>query len=161
LVLDLAQVVAERHAQDLRDTWQGRALAATRGQGTVGAVLLSVLAHNFDEHMPVLLRAVFPGFDHLVPRGILTTAGRIMKNGAVVADVFRAVGKGGFIEKKVVLYRNEIALRDDFRRLADRLKFSDEDREQLFIAVKNWVVADYRLDPRMDPQDPDAKRLVH
>jgi hypothetical protein len=31
----------------------------------------------------------------------------------------------------------------------------------MFAAVKRWVVADRRLDPNMDPQDPDAKRLVH
>lgn len=149
----MPELLQDKLARDLRDTWQGRALATA--QGTTGAVLLSVLAHNYDEHMPVLLRAVFPGFVSIAAP-FLTTAARVMKNGAIVADVCRATGK---IDKKAVLYRNEIALRDDFRRLADRLKFSDEDRVEMFAAVKKWVVADYRLDPSMDPQDPDAKRL--
>ena len=55
---------------------------------------------------------------------------------------------------------SELALRNDFRRLADKIKLSDADRVELFAAVKNWVVADRRLDPTMDPKDPDAKRLV-
>jgi hypothetical protein len=66
---------------------------------------------------------------------------------------------GDGTEKWEVLYRNEVALRNDFRQLADRLKLNDADRIELFAAVKNWVVADRRLDPTMDPKDPDAKRL--
>lgn len=142
-----------RLAFDLRATWQARTLAAA--QGPTHSVLLSVLGHNYDDQLLVLLQAVYPGFTSITAP-FLCSAGRVMKNGAVVADVVRA---NGLIEKKVVLYRSEIALRDDFRRLADRLKLNDQDREQLFIAVQKWVVADYRLDPTMDPQDPDAKRL--
>lgn len=150
----LDQIIANKVAGELRATWQGRALAAA--QGTTGSVLLSVLAHNYDQQMAVLLRAVFPS--GISAKAILTSAGRVMKNGAIVADVGFADGR---VEKKCVLYRDEIALRDDFRRLADRLHFSDADRTELFAAVKKWVVADYRLDPAMDPNDPDAKRLVH
>lgn len=144
-----------RLAFDLRATWQSRALAAASGQ--TGAVLLSVLAHNYDDQMLTLLQVTFPGFTSITAP-FLTSAGRVMKNGAIVADVVRATGR---IDRRRVLYRNQIALRDDFRRLADRLKFSDQDREQLFAAVQKWVVADYRIDPAMDPRDPDARRLVH
>lgn len=140
---------------DLRTTWQARTLTAATGKSA--AVLLSVLAHNYDDQMLVLLQVCFPGFTSITAP-FLSSAGRVMKNGAVVADRVSATGK---VEKKFVLYKNEIALRDDFRRLADRLRLSDQDREQLFIAVKKWVVADYRLDPAMDPQDPDAKRLLN
>lgn len=152
----LETLIAERHAQDLRDTWQGRTLKLATGK--TGAVLLSVLAHSYDEHMPILLRVIFPGFKSITAP-FLTSCGRVMKNGAVVADVFRALGKQGMVEKKTVLYRNEIALRDDFRKLADRAQLSDEERVELFGAVKRWLVSDYRIDPLMDPQDPDAKRL--
>ena len=65
----------------------------------------------------------------------------------------------GDVEKEEVLYRSEMSLRNDFRRLADQLKLCDEDRVELFAAVQRWVVADRRLDPLMDPKDPDARRL--
>jgi hypothetical protein len=142
-----------RLAFDLMATWQARALVAARGK--TAAVLLSVLAHNYDEQLLTLLKVAFPGFES-ISAPFLSSAGRVAKSGAIVADV---VQRDGRIERQEVLYRNEIELRDDFRRLADALKLDDSDREQLFIAVKKWVVADHRLDPTMDPQDPDAKRL--
>src|SRR4051812_42077375 len=102
-MLDTA--LQSRLAFDLRATWQARALEAARGQ--TAAVLLSVLAHNYDEQMLTLLQVTFPGFTSIQPP-FLVSAGRVMKNGAVVADVFRAIGKHGTIDKKSVLYRNEI-----------------------------------------------------
>lgn len=71
------------------------------------------------------------------------------------------VERDGTISKDVAIYASEIALRDDFRHLADRLKLTDDERVEMFKAVQRWVVADRRLDPTFDPQDPDAKRLVH
>ncbi len=139
---------------DLRGTWQGRALAAATGK--TGMVLLSVLAHNYDEQLLTLLKVVFPGFTSIAAP-FPTSAGRIERSGAVVADICM---KDGRIVRNAILYRNEIEMRDDFRRFADRLKFSDADRRELFIALQNWVVADRRLDPLMDPKDPEAKRLV-
>lgn len=136
--------------------WQSRVLVETQGEH-IGIVLLSVLAHNFDDAMPVLLRVAFPGFTSIAPP-FLCTAGKVAKTGAVVADV---VNHNGTISKDVALYINETALRDDFRRLADRLKLDDADRVEMFKCVQRWVVADRRLDPTFDPQDPDAKRLVH
>ncbi len=148
--------LARKHFSELRDTWQVRALVQSKDQH-VGVVLLSVLAHNFDEAMPVFLRVAFPGF-HSIQPPFLCTCGRIGKAGQVMADV---VNKDGTISKKVALYISEMELRDDFRRLADQLKLSDFDRTEMFKCVQKWVVADTRLDPTFDPQDPDAKRLVH
>lgn len=147
--------IERRLAFDLRATWQARTLMAARGK--TAAVLMSVLAHNYDDQMLPLLQVCFPGFQSITAP-FLTSAGRVQKNGAVTADI---VQKTGRIDKQAVLYRSEIELRDDFRRLADGLKLDDEDRQQLFIAVQKWVVADRRLDPQMDPQDPEAKRLVN
>jgi hypothetical protein len=144
-----------RLAFDIRDTWQARCLLAARRWQA--AIVLSVLAHNFDDAMPALLKTLYPGF-RSIKEPFLTTAARISKTGAVVADVSMP---GGRIVKDMVLYRNEVALRNDFRRLADQLKLNDADRVELFAAVKRWVVADRRLDPTMDPRDPDAKRLVN
>ena len=148
--------LARKHFRELRDTWQARALVQTKHQH-VGVVLLSVLANIYDDAMPVLLRVAFPGFTSITPP-FLCSCGRIGKAGQVMADV---VNKDGTISKKVAVYINEIELRDDFRRLADTLKLSDFDRVEMFKCVQKWVVADTRLDPTFDPQDPDAKRLIH
>jgi hypothetical protein len=58
------------------------------------------------------------------------------------------------------IFRDETQMRDKLRRLADELKLNDDDREQLFIAARKWCACDRRLDPGMDPKDPDAKRLT-
>lgn len=131
--------------------------AQAKNEGVIAAVALSVLAHNYDDALPVLLKVLFPGFESITPP-FLCSAGKVDKSGAIVADL---VERAGVITKNYRLYRDEIALRDDFRRLADQLKLGDAARAELFGAVKRWVVADRRLDPNMDPMDPDAKRLVH
>lgn len=141
-------------AFDLRGSWQCKVLTAAKGQ--LGAVVLSVLAHNFDEAMPVLLRIVFPGFTSIVAP-FYCTAAKVDKSGAVVAD---CVSKEGQIIKDAIVFGSEGLMQDQFRGLADRLKLGDADRIELFKCVQRWVVADRRLDPTFDPKDPDAKRLV-
>lgn len=129
--------------------------AQQKNEGVIGAVALSVLAHNYDDAMLPLLKVLFQGFESITPP-FLCSAGKVDKEGAIVADLVERAGK---IVKNYRLYGSEIELRDDFRRLADQLKLSDADRVEMFAAVKRWVVADRRLDPTMDPKDPDAKRL--
>lgn len=142
-------------AFDLRGSWQYRALVEAKGQ--TGMVLLSVLTHTYAEAMPVLLPVAFPGFiEPSLP--CLASAGKVDKTGAIVADVIR---KDHYVAKDTVIYPSETALRDDFRRLADRLQLNDADRTEMFKCVQRWVVADRRLDPNFDPKDPDAKRLVN
>jgi hypothetical protein len=142
-------------AFDLRASWQARVLLAAKGQ--LAAATLSVLAHNFDEAMPVLLRVVFPGFTS-IGTPFYCTAAKVDKTGAVVAD---CVTRDGQIVKDAVVFRNELEMQSQFRGLADRLKLDDSDRIELFKCVQRWVVADRRLDPTFDPKDPDAKRLVN
>jgi hypothetical protein len=144
-----------RHAQELRETWQAKLLLGS--QEMMAAVVLSVLAHSFDEAMPTLLRVVFPGF-RSITAPFFCSAGRILKSGDVAADM---VTRDGQVLKNVGIFRSTRAMEGAFRRLADRLRLDDADRAQLFIAVKNWVVCDYRIDPSMNPADPDARRLVH
>src|SRR5262245_556628 len=139
----------------MRDSWQCRALLMAEGRAF--SVLLSVLAHTYDDAMPVLLRVTFPGFTS-IGAPFLCTAGKVAKSGAIVANM---VDFDGCIVKDFALYRDETEMRDEFRRLADRLRLSDDDRMEMFKCVQRWVVADRRLDPTMDPRDPDAKRLVH
>lgn len=153
----LATEYEKKLAFDLRGSWQAKVLI--NSTGTTFAVVMSVLAHNFCEAMTTLLRVVIPAWDGTPIGPYLTTAGKVAKNGTIVADV--VFPKSGRIEKDAVLYLSEIHLRDDMRRLADKLKLVDEDRAAFFTAIRNWLVADRRLDPNLDPRDPDAKRLVH
>jgi hypothetical protein len=121
---------------DIRATWQARMLIAAqqKREGVIAAVMLSVLAHNYDDALLPLLKILFPGFESITPP-FLCSAGKVDKEGAVVADLVERTGK---IVRNYRLYRDEIVG-----------------------AVKRWVVADRRLDPAMDPKDPEAKRLVH
>jgi len=50
----------------------------------------------------------------------------------------------------------------ELRKLADTVKLTDSERKEFFNAARKWLPADMRLDPTMNPADPDAKRLrVH
>ncbi len=149
-----AELVEQRIEFDLRASWQARVLGAVGGH--MGAVVLSVLSHNFDEAMPTLLRMVFPGFTS-INAPFYCSAGKVAKSGHIVAD---AVTKHGEIVKDAKVFDSKLQMRDAFRRLADHLKLSDPDRTELFKCVQRWVVADRRLDPTFDPKDPDAKRLT-
>jgi len=154
----MTAALEKRLAFDLRSTWQCRALAGT--QGKLQAVVMSVLAHNFDEAMPVLMQFAFPGFrpcHEPLRHALVCSAARVDKSGRIVADV---VSRYGTKTKNFVLFESELQMQGVFRRLADMMKLADSDRIEMFHAVQRWVVADRRLDPTMDPKDPDAKRLV-
>lgn len=153
-----AELDFKRHLEELRGTWQSRALAATRRR-PMGAVVLSVLAHNYDEGTALhdLLCATFPGFES-IQAPFICTAAKIDKRGRIVADM--VMPNMPVIAKDCVIFRNTRHLEREFRALADRLKFNDADRVDMINAAKRWVVADRRLDPTMDPRDPDARHLV-
>jgi hypothetical protein len=141
---------------ELRDSWQAKLLRqarANRHYDKTAMVLISVLASSYDEMMLPLLRTI-----GLIepPLPCLVTSGKIAKSGAIIATVMFEWGK-----ENRVLYADEIDLRDDFRRLADRAMIHGSDRLEMFLAIRHWIVADYRLDPTMDPSDPDARRLLH
>jgi len=146
-----------RHADELRETWQARAIIASK-YDPLGMVVLSVLDHSFDEAMPMLMHLLFPGFVS-VTTPFICSHGKINKRGHIVADVLW-YSDGRLPVKNVVIFRSTRGLEKSFRELADRLKLSDKDRRELFAAARRWVAADERLDPTMDPRDPDAKRLT-
>lgn len=136
-----------------RQMWQCRVLEYTH-ERPIGMVVLSVLSHNYDEVLPVFLRTVFGCVDVNPPA--IVSAAKISKDGAIVADFMDEYGS---TLKNAVIANSELELRNAFRTLADRLKLSDADRTEMFKCVQRWVVADTRLDPNMDPKDPDARRL--
>jgi hypothetical protein len=163
----VADLDFRRHAQDLRRTWQAGALAQalipgefTPPRDKIGMCMLSVLAHNYsdprEDALAVLLRVVFPAFKS-IGAPFLCSAAKIAKTGHVMADM---IARDGHIVKNQALFRSTKQMEGEFRKFADGLRLDDAEREELFAAVKRWVVCDYRLDPQMDPADPDAARLT-
>lgn len=160
-IIDLAY---RRHAVELRESWQGRVLAPAlvveggiaRPRDPMGAVVLSVLAHSFDEALPVLLRVVFPGF-RAIGTPFFCTAARIAKTGDVMADL---ITRDGRRLKNQKVFSSTRQMESRFRRIADAARLEDAGRAEFIDAAKRWVVCDYRLDPTMNPADPDAKRLT-
>lgn len=145
-------------AFDLPGSWQVRALREAKGQ-TITA-LESVLEHTYEHILLIMIEAAFPFRARPIEPTLPCVAStvKVDKTGAIVGDI---IDKEHRVTKDVVIYRSEIEMQNDFRRLADRMKLSDADRIEMFKCVQRWVVADRRLDPSFDPQDPDAKRLVH
>lgn len=142
--------------EELRQSWQGRALAFCEVTAPkLCRVLMSVFADNYDETMPFLLVSVFGHCQITAP--FLCTSPKIDKAGRIVADI---ITKYGNRQKNYVVFDDEDQMQGIFRRLADNMRLSDAERIDLFIAVRFWVKSDMRLDPTMDRRDPDAKRLV-
>jgi hypothetical protein len=148
--------LCKMRADELREMWPARLLHATRYE-PIGMVVLSMLSHSFDDAMPVLLECVFPGFRSITTPFICSHA-KIDKRGQVIADV--VWGDWQPPTKNEVIFRDLPHLRATLRKLGDKLKFNDTDRVQMFDCARKWVAADLRLDPEMDPADPDARRLT-
>ena len=152
------------HKQDLQGTWQCRLLkkklicdgGIARPRDLMGAAILSIISHNYDDALPVLLRVAFDGFTG-IGAPFFCSAARIAKTGDVMVDM---ISRDGRRVKNQGIFTSNRKLQSAFRRLADEMALSDNDRVQLFEALKRWVVCDYRLDPTMNSADPDAKRLV-
>jgi hypothetical protein len=135
-------------------TWPVRMLKTAKGRDL--AVVMSMLAAEFDDLMWAFMEVAFPGFSSITTP-FLCSAGKIDKRGRVCADM---ISKTGNKLSLIPIYDSEIDFRDAMRRLADRLALNDMDRAEFFAVAQNWLVCDYRLDPTLDPRDPDAKRLV-
>ncbi len=140
--------------------WQGRVLGAA--QGRMMLVVSSMLAQEYDEAMAIMFRVVKPkcwdDVNQTLKAPFLCGCGKIDKQGRIVAD---AIMYDGAIKQPKVMFSDTQDYQNELRKLADRLKLSDNERREFFIVAKKWLVADRRLDPTMDPQDPDARRLLH
>lgn len=149
------------HADELRATWQARTLGAAQGRMLVA--LTSMLAHVYDEAMPVLLRLVQPmcwdAGRQSLKTPFLVSIAKINHSGRIVADAI--MRDYDIPQRDVVMFADERDLEYECRKLADRTKLSDRDRIEFFKVARRWVASDRRLDPAMDPRDPEAKRLVH
>lgn len=141
-----------RTPDDLRGTWQARLLAAVPWNNVAGlvkpldkmaAAVLSVLAESFEPTLWPLMCVTFPKFVSIVPP-FFVTAAKISRGGRVYADM---TTKSVDAVARVIVFRSEREMEGAFRRLADRLSFTDAERVEMFAAVKKWIVCDYRIDP--------------
>ena len=150
-------LAGKRHRDDILATWESRILLHTKQYSSTQAVILSMLAHTFDaEVIMVLMRVTFPEWKSIIPP-FIASAAKIDKRGRIVADI---VDRNERMRKNCVLFKSLKHLQDNLRRLSDDMKLSDQERLEFFTVAKRWVVADRRLDPNMDPRDPDARRLT-
>lgn len=107
-----------------RATWQYRAVEATGGpKSLLGAILLAVLKKQRNTRPQFIGNATITS-DGFVMCSFVTRDGE-HKHSAFVCDV-------------PDLVRN-------FRGLADHLKLTDAERNELFLAVRNWIATDYRI----------------
>lgn len=142
----LAALDIRRHAQDLRNTWQARCLAESRGR--TAAVVMAVLFHNYLPAMQILLRVVFPGAP-LARNGWTEIERPFLYGGAtiVISGKIRCgmVDKAGRRRDATIIYDSEAELVKEWRELADRLKLNDAERIEMTGALKNWIVRDMRI----------------
>lgn len=129
-----------KHAEELRQMWQSRALAASEGK--MQRVLMVVLAYEYAAAMPVLLAATFPGFTD-IERPFLSSYATIVPSGKVVCQMVDRDGS----KKTVAIYDSKDKYVADMRALADKLKLSDKDRAEMFGVLQRWIVADMRVGP--------------
>lgn len=119
--------------------WQVRVLQASSGQ--LAAVLCSILAHNFPDDFELFLRGAYG--TSLLAKPFYCSAGKIMRNGMIVADV---MSRGSKLWKQPV-FKDTEQMQATLRKVADILKLDDPDRIALFDCARKWIVADWRVGP--------------
>jgi len=119
--MGIPELNGKREAQDLRQTWQAAMLALslypgefTPPRNKIGMCALSVLAHSYDDAMPVMLRVVFPDFIS-IGAPFLCSAARIAKTGHVMADLITHTGQR---IKNQALFRSTKAMDSPWPRTA-------------------------------------------
>lgn len=129
--------------------------AGAKPRDKIGMCVLSVIAHRLSlEDFKFLLRAC--GFRGTTTP-MLSSAAKIAKTGHIMANVVTN-NRQEYLNQS--LFRDTRQMETAMRRFADTLHLTDAERIEFFDSVKRWVVCDYRIDPTMDPADPDAKRLT-
>ena len=138
-----------RETEEIRQSWQGKALAYTRGK--MAAVMMSVVAHNIGDAiaMKTLLRILFPGFMQIALPFFCTPA-RISHSGRITAHM---IDRDGHMQQNRVVFKDEADMQKQFRTLADELALNDIERVGMFLAVRNWIVADLRQNPITGEKD--------
>jgi hypothetical protein len=131
-------LVASKHADELRQTWQSRALHASGG--LLRRVIICALAKEYPGVLETLLKVTFPGFRDL-SRPIFTSYAHIALDGAIICTMIDRDGA----KKKVKVFDNEERFIYQMRKLADGLKLADKDRVEMFTVLQKWVASDRRI----------------
>jgi hypothetical protein len=108
----------------------------------------------FDQSIPWQARALRASVPHPVCGIIMAMTARqprkadtygatadILESGQVVTKVRH---RGVWSQEKIPI-GSITAVRDNVRRLADHCKFSDAEREALFVEFRRWIRTDYRV----------------
>lgn len=115
----------EARADAARASWQYRAITETRSHTTVvGCILLAALG-KYPSRAPMLRDGAV-----------------IEKDGSITADLWIDAEGCVWGHQPVGLTVDDLKAR--FNRLADKLKFNDAERGELFTALRQWI----RLDKR-------------
>jgi hypothetical protein len=107
------------------DTWQFRAIAATRGPQTqLGAILIAMIRpRDASKPGPWFGASAIITSDGYIQSDFMDRHGQF-HTGALVGSVRDLIG--------------------NLRGLADHLKFSDEERTAMFTEARRWISMDYR-----------------
>lgn len=110
--------------EEERESWQYRAVAATRGNTSqLGALVIAILKRPG--------RQAPPAFG---PSAVITPDGFVMSN---------FVDKHGMVAVGVVVGSVDEVV-GNFRGLADHLKLNDAERQEMFDLMRDWISTDYR-----------------
>jgi hypothetical protein len=163
-----ADIHPHMNAEELRQSWQFRALDGTAG--ALQAVMMSIIDVSFEDCTEILGTLVFGYPPPWQPPFICSRAyvengePRIIKGkvflthtGGVYAEYITKFGDHSYGP----FFSSTEEMQGELRTLADFLHLSDADRVAMFRALTSWLVADRRLDPSFDRNDPDAKRIIH
>ena len=125
--------------RDRENTWQVRVLLASFPT-SFGPVVRAVLGRNTKTGVALALKATI-GVDAVVR-----------------ADMRKPLQRGGYGIIRMQPIGHVRAVRDEFRRLADHCKLSDNERRAMFDDVKKWAGRDERAINGVDI--PDEKRVI-
>lgn len=130
-------------AHEVRETWESRALVAAEGK-MQRILLAAIRAEIREDLLLLLLRETFGQIEIKTPfyRGHAS----IVPSGHLVCEVVDRDANGLVWRGTVKVYDNENRFLYEMRKLADKLKLSDEDRKDMFRVLQKWITKDERFD---------------
>lgn len=134
-------LVASKHADEIREMWQSRALRAADGK--MRRVLVAALTKEYPAAIVTLLKVTFPGFIEFEPPIFIGYAS-IQPDGKVACEAGE-VRLGVTYRGLLPVFDSEQQFIYEMRKLADRLKLSDRDRTEMFTVLQKWVASDRRI----------------
>jgi hypothetical protein len=133
---------ANKSEEQIRSSWQGRALAlSAKENGRMFRVLVRSLLNEYTgvtyNTWEYVLKLSIPGFVDL-DRPLLLGYARAELSGRITTQYINRNGD----PFRVAIYRDKAEFVSEMRRLADRLKLGDRDRTAMFDTLKKWITED-------------------